>query len=718
MTAQDNVSGPTGPELGIAGLAGDFDLKYGLRLLWAGKAWILVMAILGLGLGFLATYLETPIYRAQALVQIEPPGQNLSALSNPYPANAFNYFDQRNYYNTQYRIIKSKSIGKRSLEKLDLADKAPFKGAQDPALMFVAHVQVAPVPDTRLAQIMVTHEDPREAARWANTLAEAYIEQNLESKIEATRNVYSWLQERLAAAESEVEQSEQSLYEYTKDEELFVATDGQSIGAATLGRLNHEATEAKTRRIEIESGLAQVDKLKKSGDSLDALPQIAADPLVQRLNMSKADLQVELVQLKNRYKSGHPKVKQVVTQIEQIQDAVDAQAEKIVDGMLADYQQLRRRERDLRASIDTERKQSLEDSRKTVQMEMLERETLSNKSMYEAILQKIKETDIASSLRSNNVSIIERASVPVVPIRPQPIRNLTVSLVLGLLFGCGVILLRDFLDNTLKEQEDIEKHLRTDCLAIVPKHDAANESVLTEAYRTLRASILFNREREQGNIVLVTSTIPQEGKTTTAVNLAKAFAESGDATLVVDLDLRRSSIHTQLRLYREPGLTDYCSKNLGYDPDLGESGPFNIVCQSTRQENLSAVTSGKPPPNPPALIGSLVVKRFFEECRERYTWIIVDAPPIVSVIDPLLLANHVDMVLMVVRANQVDRKLARRSLTALRRTAARIAGVVLNGVDPKQDSYHYYYSYYAERKPADSKVTRMRRPTRRPARGA
>lgn len=714
MTARDDPfghPGPHAPEPGqfIAGLSGDFDLKYGLRLLWAGKAWILVIAILGLGLGFLATYLQTPIYRAQALVQIDPPGQNLSALSNPYPATAFNYFDHRNYYNTQYRLIKNKTIGTRALTKLDLADKEPFKGAKDPALMFIAHVQVIPVPDTRLAQIMVEHEDPREAARWANTLAEAYLEQNLESKIETTRNVYSWLQERLAAAEGEVQKSEQSLYEYTKEEKLFVAADGRSIGTATLSTLNQEATEAKTRRIEIESALAQVDKLKKAGNSPDALPQIAADPLVQRLNMSKADLDVELVQLKNRYKSGHPKVKKVVTQIEQIQDAIDAQTEKIVDGMLADYQQLRRRERDLRASIDTERKQSIEASRKTVQLDMLEREALSNKSMYEAILQKIKETDIASSLRANNVSIVERASVPGAPIRPQPVKNLTVALVLGLLSGCGVILLRDYLDNTLKEQEDIEKHLRTDCLAIVPKHDAANEGVITESYRTLRASLLFNREREHGNVILVTSSIPQEGKSTTAVNLAKAFAESGDPTLVVDFDLRRSSIHTHLRLYREPGLTDYCSKDLRFD----------IVCQSTRQENLSAVTSGKLPPNPPALIGSLAVKRFLEECRERYTWIIMDSPPVVSVTDPLLLAKLADMVLMVVRANQVDRKLARRSLSALRRTDARIAGAVLNGVDPKQDSYHYYYSYYAERKPAaESKVTRMRRPTHRPARGA
>jgi capsular exopolysaccharide synthesis family protein len=685
----------------ISGISGDFDLKYGLKLLWGGKGWIVVSALLGVGLGFLATYLQTPIYRAQALVQIDPPGQNISALSNPYPATAFNWFDYQNYYNTQYRIITSKALARKAIEKLELEEAPPFKGAREPALLFVARVEVVPVPDTRLATIAVNHEDPQEATRWANTLAEAYLEQNLEAKIETTRNVYSWLQERLSAAEGDVESSEQILYEYTKEQGLFVPKEGASIGSETLGKLNEEATSAKTERIELESILAQVEKVRKSGDSLDSLPQIASDPLVQRLNMSKADLDVELVQLKNRYKEGHPKVKQVLTQIEQIQEAIDAQSEKIVDGMLADYQQLRRRERELLATIDSQRQETVEESRKAVQLEMLQRDAVSNKSLYEAILQKIKETDIAASLRENNVSIVERASIPTTPVKPQPVKNLVVALVLGLVGGCAFVLLRDYLDNTLKEQEDVEKYLKADCLAIIPKHDAAGDGVVTEAYRTLRSSLLFNRERDNGNIILLTSSIPQEGKSTTAVNLARALAESGEPTLVVDFDLRRSSVHSHLRLYREPGLSDYCSREMKLD----------LVMQSTKEPNLSAVTSGKLPPNPPALIGSTAVKRFLEECRERFTWIILDAPPIVSVTDPLLLAKIADMVLMVVRYNQVDRKLARRSLIALRRTDARVVGVVLNGIDPKSDSYHYYYSYYQERREPDGKVTRMRRPT-------
>jgi capsular exopolysaccharide synthesis family protein len=256
------------------------------------------------------------------------------------------------------------------------------------------------------------------------------------------------------------------------------------------------------------------------------------------------------------------------------------------------------------------------------------------------------------------------------------------------------------MDNSLKEQEDIEKFLKSDCLAVIPRHDAAGEGVVTEAYRTLRASLLFSRERDTGNVILLTSSIPQEGKSTTAINLAKALAESGEPTLVVDFDLRRSSIHHHLRLYREPGISDYCTRETKLD----------AVIQSTRDANLSAVASGKLPPNPPALIGSLSVKRFLDQCRERFTWILLDAPPIMSVTDPLLLAKLADMVLMVVRYNQLDRKLARRSIESLRKTDARVVGVVLNGVDPKQDSYHYYYSYYQESREQDGKVTRIRRP--------
>ena len=683
-----------------------FDLKNGLRLLWAGKATILATTIVGVGLGFLVTFMQVPIYRSHALVQIDPPTQNISALSNPYPTTALNWFDYQNFYRTQYRIIESKALAQKVLYKLKLNEQAPFKQAKDPAALLVSYVSVAPLPDTRLAQVAITHRDPKTAALWANTFAEAYVEQNLETKIETTRNIYGWLQERLGAAQEEVRRSEENLYEYTEKQDLFIPEEGQSIVSGTLEKLNEAYTDAKTRRIELESMLTQIQSLKRQGQSLESQPQVAEDPLVSNLNMQRAALEMDVVQLRNRYKEGHPEVIKLRTQIDQLQEAINTQAEKIVAGIQAEYQQIRRREQELLASVNEHKKESFEEGRKAVQMEMLQRETVSNKNLYEVILQKIKETDVASSLWNNNVSIIEEAVAPSSPISPNPQKNLALAFVAGLALGCGIVFLRDYLDNTLKEQEDIETHLRTDCLAMVPTHENADEGIVTEAYRTLRTALLFSRESEQGNVVLITSSVPQEGKSTTALHTARALAASGEPTLLIDFDLRRGDLYSRLKLSREPGMSDYC---------LRELQVLSSVVQQTRFPNFSLITAGKRPPNPPAFIGTPAVKRLLEEARQRFTWILLDAPPIAGVTDPILLAKLADMVVMVVRSNAVDRKLARRCLNSLRKTQARFVGVVLNGVDPKQDSYHRYYSYYHSTRPQHpGKVTSIQtRPVHR-----
>ncbi|MEE9263649.1 MAG: polysaccharide biosynthesis tyrosine autokinase, partial [Vicinamibacteria bacterium] len=403
---------------------------------------------------------------------------------------------------------------------------------------------------------------------------------------------------------------------------------------------------------------------------------------------------------------GHPKVKKLRTQMDQLQAAVDTQAEKISAGIQAEYQQIRRREQELLASVNEHKKESFQEGRKAVQMEMLQREAMSNENLYEVILQKIKETDVAGSLWNNNVSIVEEAVVPGGPISPDPKKNLSLALMVGLALGCGILFLRDYLDNTLKEQEDIEKHLHTDCLSMVPIHEASEEGIVTESYRMLRTALLFSREHEKSNVVLITSSIPQEGKSTTALHAARAFAASGEATVLIDFDLRRGDLHSRLRLSREPGMAEYCLRDLQV---------LNSVIQPTRFPNLSLVTAGKRPPNPPAFIGSPAVRRLLEEARGRFTWIILDAPPVVGVTDPILLASLADMVVMVVRANGVDRKLARRCLNMLRKTNARLVGAVLNGVDPRLDIYHRYYSYYLKQQ--QTKVTYINsRPT--PRRGA
>jgi capsular exopolysaccharide synthesis family protein len=255
------------------------------------------------------------------------------------------------------------------------------------------------------------------------------------------------------------------------------------------------------------------------------------------------------------------------------------------------------------------------------------------------------------------------------------------GLVLGLALGLGLVLLRDFLSNTIRDPEEIERYLHLDLLSAVPRYEADSEHLVTEAYQNLRTALLFARKDEGGQVVLITGTAPQEGKTTTLVNLAKLLAGSGERTIVLDCDLRRAQIHQRLDISRAPGFTDYFVRHEELDS----------LIQSTRVPNLFALTAGPLPPNPPAMLARKNVADLFSHLRRQFEWILVDSPPLASVTDALLLARHADLAIMVVQHNNVDKKLVKRSVVALRKATPNLLGAILNAVDLKARSYHYYY---------------------------
>ncbi len=325
--------------------------------------------------------------------------------------------------------------------------------------------------------------------------------------------------------------------------------------------------------------------------------------------------------------------------------------------------------------------QATTQSRKATELEALKKEADSAKSLYEILLQKLNETDIAASIRSNNVTVVDRASPPRTPVRPVKRKIGGAGLLLGLMAGLGLVVLRDYLANTFRDPEEVERYLHIDLLASVPRYEAENAHLVTEAYQNLRTALLFARRDERGQVVLVTGTAPQEGKTTTIVNLAKLLAGSGERTIVLDCDLRRAQLHHRLELSREPGLTDVFVRH--EDPDA--------IVQATRVPNLFALTAGPLPPNPPALLARKNFGELLEHFRSRFEWILVDSPPLASVTDALLLARHVDLAVMVVQHLKVDKRLVKRSVVALRRVTPNLLGAVLNAVDVQARGYHYYY---------------------------
>ena len=656
------------------------DLRYYLEILWRGRALIAAAAVAGLGIGLLVGFLQTPQYQAAALLQIEPPAPTFMSVSDALVGSG-SYYQNTDFYNTQFKILRSRSVGELVAQRLKLGDRAPFKESGDPGGTFMTHVDIDPIPESRLVRVLVTHEDPKEAALWANTLADVYIEQSLESRVKAARQAYDWLQERLVATQEAMRQARSKLISSYQGQDLFVPEGSVSAVTSSITKLNDDYLAARTRRMSLEAAIKQVEDKRRRGESLETVPQMATDAMIGGLNEQIAALNLQLSQLREKYREGHPEVQKAQAQMAQLRKTREARFGQIVDALRAEYAQLEKRETEFRSAIEGQKSQAATQSRKSSELEILKKEEQSATSLYEVLLQKLNETDIAASIRNNNVSVVERAFPPPSPVRPAKRRIAGIALVFGLVLGLGLVFARDYLDNTIKGPEDIERFLHLDLLAAVPKYDEANVHLVTEAYQNLRTALIFGRREETGQVVLITGTAPQEGKTTTLVNIAKLLASSGEKAVAVDFDLRRAQLHARLGLTREPGVTDFFVRHADLDS----------LIRPTRIPNLFALTAGPLPPNPPAILARKQMGDFLNHLRRHFDWILVDAPPVASVTDALLLARHADLVVYVVEHNSIDKKLIKRNVNALKKVTPNLLGAVLNAVDIKAKGYYYYY---------------------------
>jgi capsular exopolysaccharide synthesis family protein len=664
-------------------LAGEreIDIRYYAGLVWRQRAFLGACALVGLFLGLVVALAQTPEYRAGVTLQIDPPTPTMLSVADALLVGGGNYLQNADYYNTQFQVLRSKGLGEKVVDRLKLTDREPFKSSGDPATLFMSHVGVEPVPESRLVVVTVTHRDARDASLWANTLADVYIEQTISTRVESARRAYEWLQERLTATQKGMREAQDRLFRSYQNQDLFVPEGSVSAVSTSIAKLNEDFVQAQARRIAIEAALKQASEMKARGEGLDTLPQVASDAVVTGFNTQLAERNVELGRLGEKFKEGHPEVQKVKAQIEQLRKAKENRATQVLAGLEAEYTQLKKREAELRGAIDAQKTQAANQSRKVTELETLKKEADSAKSLYEVLLQKLNETDIAASIRSNNVTVVDRASPPQFPVSPQKRRIAAAGLLLGLVLGLGLVVGRDYLANTIRSPEEIERYLHLDLLAAVPRYEESDTSLATEAYQNLRTALLFARHDETGQVVLVTGTAPQEGKTTTIFNLSRLLAGAGEKTIVVDCDLRRAQLHQRLELPREPGFTDFFVRH----------ERLAALVQPTRLPNLFALTAGPLPPNPPALLARKSLRDLLAELRRDFDWVLIDSPPLASVTDALLLARHCDHTVLVVQHNKVDKKLVKRSVAALRKATPNLLGVVLNVVDVRARSYHYYY---------------------------
>ena len=721
-----------------------------LRRRWIGVG-ALVVSLIG---GVIVTVRAPRIYQATARVLIEKHApQVLSAdVREVYDLGTQGYWAAQEYYATQYRIIQSGSVAQKVVELLGISGPAlasalralpeeslearvavdplseippPLQdklrlvgldGLRDRKAMIEAlenlnagafvlgRISVEPVRDTQLADITVTDTDPKRAALLANTVTDAYMEVNLDQKIEFTRSAVDWRSDQVTELKARLRDSELAFYQFRKDNNVISVSleDRQSMVSQTLSDLNRSLSEVRAHRLAVESRRAQLQRAHAAGMAPDMLAEALENPLIQQLKAAYSTLGQEEAELSLRYTESHPKLIAVRRKMDLVSKNLQAEIDKMLGSVDEQYATLRDNERRLREAVEEVTTEALELNRKEIDYNRLKREVDNNRELYDLVLKRQKEADLTQMLKVNNVRRLEAAVAPSAPISPRVRVNMLLALAVGLLLGIGLAFIVDLLDNTVKIQEQVETVLGLPFLGIVPTIRATKgqgglalgdrdrfillhpHSSVAECCRTIRTNLMFMSPDDPLAALLVTSSGPQEGKSTTVVNLAITMAQSGKRTLLIDTDMRRPRLHHTFGVANEVGVSNVI---------LGEA-PLERALQSSSVANLDLLTCGPIPPNPAELLHTESFQAVLAQLRQRYDRLLFDSPPVGVLSDALVLGTMVDGVVLVVHAGKTSLPAAAQARRRVEDVGGRIVGAVLNNVDLDDRRTGQYYQYY------------------------
>ena len=561
---------------------------------------------------------------------------------------------------------------------------------------FVGRLAVAPVVNTRLVDVSYTSADPVFAAAAVNTHVETYVERNLSSRLEAVQKTLEWVSGELATQQSGVEESDRSLAEYRESENALSLGSNTDVITTRLATLNGQVSTARANRIQTESRYRQVQTSDPTSEAARNHPSVSGATGVAAATTRLAELEGELVGLAGRYGPLHPDMIRVNSEIASAERAVAVEVGRAIETVRSEYQSAADEERRLQAEFEAQQSRAEELSRKAVDYRLLERQSASNQRVYESLLQQQNELQVVANSRANNVQLLDRAQVPGAPFSPNRQRDWLTALMLGLILSVGCVAVVDYFDDTIKTPDEVSKHLDLPLLGLVPAITGERSPMLSsdvphdfgEAFRSLRTSLVFTSGGSSARLIAVTSTQPQEGKTTTAANLAQVLALGGARVLLIDGDMRRPSMHKTM------GLTN----TIGLSHILAGQSRIREAIQRTHDPNLFALTAGPSPPNPSELLSSDRMKSLLSSLESGpFDWIIVDTPPVLAVTDSVIVGPLVSGVVFVVGADMTRSVHAARAMEMLRSGGnANVIGVVLNRVDFSRNKYYYsrYYGYH------------------------
>jgi succinoglycan biosynthesis transport protein ExoP len=693
--------------------------KIDLRAYWRTirKRWpfVALTTILGVAGAFVFTYRQPKIYEAICQIVIEPAApQVLQGVKDVVELGTGSYWANKEFYETQYRIIQSSAVAQRVVDKLGLtfdpdyaplAAKGPGADTLGIARAVSAQITVKPVKDSRLALLIIQDRKPQRAAILANTLADTYIESNLDYKLEGSKAATAWLGEQEVELRRKLESSELALFQFKKDRGLLDINIGEKMNMTQqiLLNLNSKLADIRMRRLELESSRTLIQAAKELTEK-ETLPAVEGNNALREMRINFLQFAKEKADLGAKYGPEHPRLKILDAQMEALRNAYQHEIESNLHTFENTYQALIATEKSLMSMMDKEKQNAIALSKIEVEYKPYERATEENTKVYTIIAQRQKEIDLTGLLRANNVRVLERAIAPGAPVSPRPFYNLMIALMAGLGIGIALAFVVEALDNTLKSQADVESFLGVPVLGLIPiigsKQDDKDEqeqirerdlgifldprSLAAECCRSIRTNVLFMSPDHPVRTMVITSPSPQEGKTTTAVNLAVAMAEAGGRVLVIDTDMRRPRLHRSFGVPNQTGISTVI---------LGNSKLEDAI-KRTDVPNLDVLPCGPVPPNPSELLHTKRFAQTLADCEARYDRIILDSPPTSAVTDPAVLGNLADGVILIVKGGRTTREAAahaRRQLTAAK---CRLLGVIVNEIDFSNPGYGYQYRYY------------------------
>lgn len=701
------------------------------------RKWVIVTTLVAIfSIVAIASLKMTPVYEASGTIEINKPDASLN-FQNSATFNV-DYFDPTEL-ETELKILQSDLLATQVIRELNL-DRRPEIAGQAPSPSssldltndpltsdptrtsamvgsFRGNLKVALSPNTRIIEVHYRSANPQMAANIVNTLMQTYVENNFKARFESTMQASDWLSKQLVDLQMKVETSQEKLVKYQKEHEILGTDEKQNIITEKLDEINKDLTTAESDRMQKEA----LYRLVQSGDPDTVAANatsvqdggssgVNASQFLDGLRSKEADLKIQIADLNTQFGPAYPKLSQLNNQVKEVDAQIQAETKKIVEKIRGQYAAALQLENMLRDALEKQKQEANKLNESAIEYSLLKRDVDTNRQLYEGLLQKMKEAGVSAGLKSNNFRIVDSARPPLGPIEPNIPRNLMFAVLLGLASGIGLAFLLEGLDNTVRTTERAQAISGLASLGMIPlgsksAREGANpkrlviatskeavelvtqvrpQSQMAESYRALRTSLLLSNLGAPPKVIMVTSALPQEGKTTTSINTAVVLAQKGVRVLLIDADLRRPSIH----------------KTLGMGP---HSGLSNVLTGSTKLEsaitrtavlpNLFVLPAGTPPPNPAELLASSNMRDVLNQLREEYDHIVIDTPPSLSVTDAVVLSPRADAVVLVIRSGQTTKQALRRSRDILTQVNAKVVGVLLNAVDLSSPDYYYYYEY-------------------------